>query len=148
MGGFVAGLDAGLSFTTWPLMDGQWIPHGLFPGAWHQALFEDRMTVQFIHRMGGYAVAAWALALWIYARLLPLGQGPRRVMSLLLAAVIVQVTAGILTLIHVVPISLALVHQAGALAVFALALLALHAALGLGTRSRGVHDAPRGVFSG
>lgn len=146
MGGFVAGLDAGLSFTTWPLMDGQWIPHGLFPGAWHQALFEDRMTVQFAHRMGGYAVAAWALGLWLYSRVLPLERGPRRVMDVLLAVTALQVVAGILTLIHVVPISLALVHQAGALAVFALALLALHSAAGLGTRPRGVRDVPRSVL--
>jgi heme a synthase len=146
MGGFVAGLDAGLAFTTWPLMDGQFIPDGMFPGLWRQALFEDRLTVQFIHRMGGYAVAAWALALWLYGRLLPLQPGTRRVLNILLAAVTLQVVLGVLTLIHVVPISLALIHQAGALAVFALALWALHSAAGLGTRPQGAREALRGVL--
>lgn len=146
MGAFVAGLDAGLSFTTWPLMDGQFIPRGLFPGAWYQALFEDRFTVQFVHRMGGYAVAAWALALWFYGRQLPLSRGLSRVLGALLLVVALQVASGILTLVNVVPIPLALVHQAGSLAVFALALLALHAALGLGTRPEGVREAPKGVM--
>lgn len=148
MGGFVAGLDAGLSYTTWPRMDGQWIPDGLFTGmAWHQALFEDRLTVQFVHRAGGYLVAIWALGLWLYGRQLPLAPGLRGVLNALLVVVALQVALGVLTLVHVVPLPLALLHQAGALAVFVLALLALHQALGGGTRPRGVHAAPRAFFA-
>lgn len=149
MGAFVAGLDAGLIYTTWPLMDGQWIPDGLFSGmAWYQGLFEDRLTVQFIHRLGAYVVLAWALALWLYGRQLGLASGLRRVLNVLFGLVVAQVIIGILTLLHVVPIPLALLHQAGALAVFAAALLALHIALGSGKRTRGVRPAPRAVFEG
>ncbi|MFP3944460.1 MAG: COX15/CtaA family protein, partial [Alphaproteobacteria bacterium] len=81
-----------------------------------------------------------------YGRKLPLSRGLRRVLGALLLMVALQVASGILTLVNVVPIPLALVHQAGSLAVFALALLALHAALGLGTRPEGMREAPKGVM--
>ena len=49
-GAFVAGLDAGLVYNTFPLMDGQWIPEGLSVQAplWVNA-FENITTVQFLH---------------------------------------------------------------------------------------------------
>jgi len=46
---------------------------------------------------------------------------------LLLAMLAVQLTLGILTLIHVVPLPLAALHQAGALLLFAAALNLAHA---------------------
>ena len=59
LGAFVAGLDAGHGYNTWPLMEGSLVPPGLFsmsPG-WVN-LFENAMTVQFIHRSFAYAVVA------------------------------------------------------------------------------------------
>ncbi len=65
-GGFVAGLDAGQGYTTWPKMDGQWVPSGLWemaPG-WKNA-FENAMTVQFNHRVLAYVLLlATALHAW------------------------------------------------------------------------------------
>ena len=60
-GGFVAGLDAGQGYNTWPLMDGRLVPSGLFAiePAWRN-LFENAMMVQFDHRMIAYAVALYA----------------------------------------------------------------------------------------
>jgi cytochrome c oxidase assembly protein subunit 15 len=63
LGGLVAGLDAGLAYNTWPLMDGSLVPGGLFvqePG-WIN-FFENAKTVQFVHRTGGYVL--FAMALW------------------------------------------------------------------------------------
>jgi len=63
LGGLVAGLDAGLSYNTWPLMDGTMVPGDLFviEPAWRN-LFENPKTVQFVHRIGAYTL--FVLALW------------------------------------------------------------------------------------
>ncbi|CAN5515285.1 COX15/CtaA family protein [soil metagenome] len=114
-GGFVAGLNAGMGYTTWPLMDGKLIPDGLFvmAPAWRN-LFENAMTVQFDHRMIAYAIAVIALLHALTAR---------AASAWLLAATIAgQILLGISTLLGQVPLSLALMHQAGAMIVFAAAL--------------------------
>jgi heme a synthase len=122
LGAFVAGLDAGLSHNTWPLMDGRLIPHGLkaMTPAWLNP-FENPLTVQFDHRMWAYAVAGLALinhlAVWRF--------GSQRLLntaSLLLCVVLVQVGLGIWTLLAVVPLHLALMHQVTAMAVLATSL--------------------------
>lgn len=123
LGGFVAGTDAGLSHNTWPLMDGAIIPDGLaVMQPWYLNLFENVLTVQFNHRMLGYAIALLAalnLALaWGRA-----GQG---IVALTFAAVIAQIALGILALLSHLQIGLALAHQAGALLLFSLALYQLH----------------------
>ena len=57
-GGFVAGLDAGFGYNTWPLMDGAVVPRGLFVAEpWWRNMFENAMTVQFNHRILAYVIA-------------------------------------------------------------------------------------------
>lgn len=106
-GAFVAGLDAGMGYNTWPLMDGALVPNGLgVMEPWWRNLFENALTVQFIHRTIAYVIVLYAGALWIWRR----GQGgwlPR--IALL---VVLQVVLGIGTLVMQVPLSLALGHQA------------------------------------
>lgn len=122
-GGLVAGLNAGLIYNSWPLMDGGLIPPdiaAMTPG-WIN-LFENHATVQFDHRMMAYATAAVALAYWIAVR-----RGPARLRAgtaanWLGAMVVVQIALGISTLLLVVPLPLAVLHQAGAVAVFVLAI--------------------------
>ena len=118
-GGFVAGLDAGMGYNTWPLMDGQLIPVGLFimEPAWRN-IFENAMTVQFNHRLIAYVAAIAALILaWRIGSLSA---------KALAAAVLLQIGLGIWTLIAQVPLSVALMHQGGAMVVFAAALWLLH----------------------
>jgi cytochrome c oxidase assembly protein subunit 15 len=124
-GGFVAGLDAGMGYNTWPLMDGQLIPKGLFimEPAWRN-LFENAMTVQFNHRLIAYVAAIAAFVLAWRIRSMPA--------KLLAAAVILQIGLGIWTLIAQVPLPLALMHQGGAMLVFAAALWLLHDLLSRG----------------
>jgi cytochrome c oxidase assembly protein subunit 15 len=121
LGGVTAGLHAGLSFNTWPLMDGTLIPPAaeLLPRdpAWLN-LFQNPMTAQFCHRMVAYLL--FALALLHAATAWGSGPPARRALAVL-AMVIVQATLGILTLVNVVPIPLALAHQLGAVVVIALA---------------------------
>ena len=122
-GGMVAGINAGFIHNTWPLMDGGLLPDdfaALSP-VWLNA-FENHATVQFIHRSLAYVMAILAAVLWYRARRAGLAARARLAANLLGAAVLVQLILGISTLLLVVPITLAVLHQAGAVAVFALAL--------------------------
>lgn len=127
LGALVAGLKAGLSHNTWPLMDGVLIPSGL--GAmspWYLNVFENVLTVQFNHRMVAYIVAA--VALWHVASVLRSTAGPRIHLSAaaLGLAILAQIALGIWTLLAHVPLSLGLAHQAGAAMVFSMAVWHLH----------------------
>ena len=62
LGGLVAGLDAGLVANTWPTMDGEMVPHGLFVAEpWWRNIFENPVTAQFDHRMMAYLILVLAL---------------------------------------------------------------------------------------
>jgi len=114
LGGLVAGSDAGLTDSTWPLMDGRLIPAGLgmLNPLWLNPV-QNITTIQFDHRLGAYILAAAILA---YAVTMRRAAPPARNRALLLSAlVLAQVAIGIATLINVVPIALALTHQAVAL---------------------------------
>jgi cytochrome c oxidase assembly protein subunit 15 len=122
LGALVGGLDAGLTFNTWPLIDGAFIPAPdrlwfLHP-AWRN-LFENTLTVQFDHRMLAYAI--WLVAWW-HTR--DAWKTPQRTGVLVLAlAVTVQAGLGIVTLLAQAPLALALAHQAMAIVVFTIAIV-------------------------
>jgi cytochrome c oxidase assembly protein subunit 15 len=125
LGALVAGLDAGLAYNTWPLMDGALVPGGL--GAltpWYLNLFDNVTTVQFNHRVAAYAVTA--LAVWQAWDARGAAEPLRASAALLAAAVIAQVALGVAALVAALPLPLALAHQAGAALVFALAVRHLH----------------------
>ena len=112
-GAFVAGLDAGMGYNTWPLMDGALIPKGLdvIDPFWKN-LFENALTVQFNHRMLAYGLVAFVgWLLWRQWRRGGFG-GVHGWMPRIGVLVALQVVLGILTLVNSVPISLALGHQA------------------------------------
>jgi len=112
-GAFVAGLDAGMGYNTWPLMDGALIPRGLdvIDPFWKN-LFENALTVQFNHRMLAYGLVAFVgWLLWRQWRNGGFG-GVHGWMPRIGVLVLLQVVLGILTLVNSVPISLALGHQA------------------------------------
>jgi len=121
-GAFVAGLDAGLAYNTFPLMG-----DGLAPALYWELepplrnLFENVAAVQFNHRLLAVTtvVMAWAVAVLVIRR----GVAEARVgaVALLLVASI-QGALGIATLLLFVPISLAAAHQAGALLLFSVLL--------------------------
>lgn len=124
-GGLVAGLDAGFAFNTFPDMNGAFIPDG-FLGSTpaYMSLFEDIPTVQFDHRLLAEATFFSVLAFWLYARRLALSSAQRRIIGGLALMAVVQVGLGIATLLLAVPVSLASLHQAGAVVLFSLALWA------------------------
>ncbi len=127
LGGFVAGLDAGLSHNTWPLMDGRFVPNGLMAmePAWRN-FFDNVLTVQFQHRIVAYVIAL--LALVHAARAMSEKNSPAVRMSglAILFAVLAQIGFGIWTLLAHVPITLGLIHQGGALVVLTACIWHLH----------------------
>jgi cytochrome c oxidase assembly protein subunit 15 len=119
-GALVAGLDAGMGFNTWPLIDGAFVPSGLGEATpWYLNLFENPLTVQFDHRMLGYAVVLATLAQVIWLGLKGAPQALIWSASTLALFSLLQATLGVWTLLLAVPITLGLAHQAGAIAVFA-----------------------------
>ncbi|MFI0843210.1 COX15/CtaA family protein [Mesorhizobium sp. IMUNJ 23232] len=122
LGGLVAGLDAGLSYNTWPLMDGSIIPGDLFiiePIC--RNLVENPKTVQFIHRLGAYVVLAAALWHMIATRrALPRTTHARRAL-VLFHLVLLQAAVGVATLLTQVNLHAALTHQGLALIVLGFA---------------------------
>lgn len=123
LGAFVAGLRAGRTFNTWPLMDGQFVPEGYFDGApGFNDLFETIAAVQFNHRLGAYLLAAGALWFFVAARRTAAEERARYVVI----AIAAQVALGVITILSATPLALGLIHQAGALAVLACVLFCLH----------------------
>jgi cytochrome c oxidase assembly protein subunit 15 len=126
-GAFVAGLQAGKIYNTFPLMGNGLVPveYGVLT-PWWRNLFENPAAVQFNHRL--IATTTFTLAVWVWyrarhtknARLLHASR-------FVLVAALLQVTLGISTLLLAVPVALGVAHQAGAVVLFTAALLALHA---------------------
>jgi cytochrome c oxidase assembly protein subunit 15 len=123
-GGFTAGLKAGHVSDTWPLMLGKWIPPGLFSSFIN--LLENPFTIVFIHRWFAFAVLAMVIYVFFvvrkhnYQRDLIIGW------QWLVTAVSVQIVLGILTILSYVNIVMALLHQATAILLFALAVYFIH----------------------
>lgn len=126
LGALVAGLRAGLVYNTWPDIDGSFIPSAArlwFEQPWWRNLFENTLTVQFEHRMTAYALLALAAFHAFDAVRSRAGTAAINGALWLLVAVLLQAALGVLTLLNQVPIVLALMHQAVAIAVLTLAVL-------------------------
>lgn len=122
-GAYVAGLDAGYAFNSWPLMGDE-----LYPAAapWLEPAMrnfvDNPITVQFVHRWLAFAVLAMAIALAAKAK----RAGGRRESLFLHAAVGLQILLGIATLMTGVQLHLAVAHQGMAVVVIAAFLAAAH----------------------
>ncbi len=124
IGAFVAGLNAGLVYNTFPLMDGRLIPQGLFPDTpFYVSFFEDVTTVQFSHRVLAVTTLAATLAFWLAARRWRLPREARLAVHALALMAVIQVGLGIATLIWAVPVGLGVAHQGGGVLLFTAALL-------------------------
>lgn len=123
-GGLVAGLDAGLTYNTWPLMDGDFIPAGLLsdaPGGLIN-LFENITTVQFNHRMLAYVILAVAVFHVVQIARRDKGMATATA-TIVLLALVLQALIGITTLLLVVPLWAGVLHQGFAVVVLAVTVL-------------------------
>ena len=126
-GGFTAGLNAGLVYNTFPLMGGSFVPGEYteltpFVRNW----FENVAAVQFDHRILAMTTAASIVVLWLVAHRATLPRAARIALHALLAAVALQFSLGLSTLLFVVPIPLAAAHQAGAVLLLTAAIVFRH----------------------
>ena len=122
-GGMVAGINAGFIHNTWPLMDGGLLPDDFAAlSPFWLNFFENHSMVQFDHRMMAYLTAILVAIFWFRARGAGLHGRAHKAAQLLGAMVLLQILLGIATLLLVVPISIAVLHQFGAVLLFGLAM--------------------------
>jgi cytochrome c oxidase assembly protein subunit 15 len=128
-GGFMAGLHAGLTYNSFPLMDGKLFPDGygdLSPFLIN--LTENVTAVQFDHRcLATLTVAAVLVTMLVGWRArLRLPMPSRRALVAVGGAVSLQYLLGIATLLSVVAVPLAVAHQAVAVLLLASVLTLAH----------------------
>jgi cytochrome c oxidase assembly protein subunit 15 len=119
LGAFMAGLDAGLAFSTWPTYAGAWIPPGLYDlSPWWINHFENHALVHFQHRTVGYIVAVLVAGIYLAMREAG-GDKPVRLAGIHVVLVtLIQIALGVFTVVSGVALPLAALHQICALALF------------------------------
>ena len=123
-GGFTAGLKAGHVSDTWPLMFGKLIPPNLFSSLIN--IVEAPQTIVFIHRWFAFVVLVAVIYLYIVVSKHNYQSDLFKGLQWFIAAVTLQIVLGILTILSYVNIVVALLHQAGAIALFALTIYFIH----------------------
>jgi cytochrome c oxidase assembly protein subunit 15 len=126
-GGFTAGLHAGLTYNTFPLMDGRLVPDGyatLHPLV--RNLTENIPAVQFDHRLLATATLALVSVMAVQSWRAATAVLPRPLSACLAAAVVCQYLLGVTTLLLVVPVSVAVLHQFGAVLLLTVMLVVAH----------------------
>ncbi|PPR46674.1 MAG: Heme A synthase [Alphaproteobacteria bacterium MarineAlpha5_Bin9] len=124
-GSFMAGTDSGKSFNTFPLMNGQIIPEGYFIDffGWRN-VFENTIAINFNHR--------WlAIFTFFFTSLHIIYLINKKIYNnfslyLVLFILSLQILLGVLTLIYIVPISYASMHQTNAIILLSSMLYAYH----------------------
>jgi cytochrome c oxidase assembly protein subunit 15 len=126
-GAFVAGLDAGLVYSSFPKMGDVWMPKEILElkPLWTN-FTENPVTVQFDHRILGITTFSSIMGLWWLSRKTKLPPRARLAVNILAVGVICQVLLGISTLVHHVPTGQAASHQSGSLALLSIAMWLTH----------------------
>ena len=124
IGALVAGIDAGRSYTDWPLMGGQFLPATAFnlEPLWRN-FFENPGLVQFIHRIAAYVLFAFGLVVWLRGRR-SVHLVTRRAFNAVFAALCLQVVLGVVTVLYGAPVQIAIFHQLLAVVLWVLILRA------------------------
>ena len=128
IGALVAGIDAGRAFPTWPLMGEGFFPPDPFAivPLWRN-FFEDAGLVQFIHRMTGYLLFAFAVVVWLRGRRSAY-LATRGAFNAVMVMLVLQIALGIYTALMAAQLHVALSHQLGAVVLWVLVIRARHRA--------------------
>lgn len=126
-GAFTAGLKAGLMYNTFPKMNGEWIPPNFFylTPLWRNFL-ENHGSVQFLHRAIALCLLLAVAGFRFYASRFSLNREQKTGVNLVLIILCIQAGLGIGTLLFVVPVLLAVLHQAVACVLLLTALFVFH----------------------
>lgn len=125
LGGLVAGLDAGQVYNNFPLMGDSFIPFEIYSNESMLKSFHDPVFIQFLHRINAYLLTLAIISAFIISYKL----GNKQLIKLTLnivAAISLQMTLGVFTLIYQVPLILGLLHQLGGIILISTLLLALY----------------------
>lgn len=126
-GAFVAGLKAGLIFSTFPRMEDHWVAPEVFSrDSWWENMISNPAGVQFIHRVLALLIVAMVAHICFRARKLCFSAQLKKILIALCAAITLQFSLGVTTLLFQVPVVIASMHQAGAFLLFSITLLLLH----------------------
>ncbi|WP_411891912.1 heme A synthase [Yoonia sp. SDW83-1] len=122
IGALVAGIDAGRAYPDWPLMAGGLLPPQPFDlqPVWRN-FFEDAGLVQFMHRMAGYILFLFGIFVWLRARK-SANRRTRAAFNMVIAMMFIQMVLGIVTVIYSAPWHIAILHQFGAVLLWAMIL--------------------------
>lgn len=116
-GAFVAGLDAGMIYNTFPLMGDGIVP----PEFGTTPFLYDAASIQFTHRM-----LAMMTGLTVFSYGLRWTKFHKKLGWALAGWVLVQISLGIATLLTVVAIPIATLHQLGAIILLSLVIFSLY----------------------
>ncbi len=126
-GAFVAGLNAGYIYNTFPKMNEFWFPPQLWmlePSVVN--FFENMVTVQWIHRVLATLLGIMAIGMWVRSHQLKTKLTVKIWVLSILAVVLIQYLIGVFTLLYHVPIGLGVLHQAVAMILFGVVIGAIH----------------------
>jgi len=124
LGAFLAGLDGGLIYNTWPDMNGFFLPNEIIVYDFLKLdSFSNPSIVQFYHRIIGYLIIVFTLILnYLFLK----EKIEFRYIMIFNSAITLQVILGIFTLITGVEIKYASLHQIGSIFVLSSYLLIVY----------------------
>lgn len=128
-GAFMAGTRAGYMYSTFPTMNGEWVPSGFAD----MNPLSHPISIHFLHRVLAWLTAAAVLGFGFYARSKATTRRQRTATYLLLLAVVLQFLLGTFTVLFNMPIPLAVAHQGGGILLLSAALFGAHAWSGSGS---------------
>jgi cytochrome c oxidase assembly protein subunit 15 len=138
LGGWVSANYAGIACIGFPTCNGLWIPHLEFSegfnllspaGANYQGGVLDanaRVTIQFIHRMGAVVTAGYIVSLSILLLCKVSHRAVRVLACLALLLITMQFFLGIMNVMYLLPITVAVAHNAVAAMLMATMLMMLY----------------------
>ena len=114
-GAFMAGLKAGKSFNTWPLMEGYFIhPKVLYLKGFFNNFLNNTNMIQFIHRTLGIILVLFSGHIFFAMGKDLSSKRQNKAKLYFVIVLLLQFILGIMTLVMKVPLTLAVLHQAGA----------------------------------
>ncbi len=122
-GGFMAGLKAAVTATTWPDINGSMVPASMNElSPWYKNLLDNRITIHFIHRGTAYLLFILVMGWWMAARKIKGSMLFSRLRSAVMLLVLLQVVLGILTVLNAADpkalVWLGVAQQCGAMLLF------------------------------
>jgi heme a synthase len=114
LGAFVAGIDGGLVYNSFPLMGDSFVPYEITESSISFASFSDPVFVQFAHRIVAYILFI-VITIFCFSSLKLKNNKFSKSVFYVFVSLFLQMLAGIVTILYIVPIPIALIHQFGAM---------------------------------